>query len=56
MATSSLAKSFVLKTKKETANFVKLFSEQENQKPLKDVHIRTLSQEHLIKLIHAKRK
>lgn len=56
MATSSLAKSFVIKTKKEAGNFVKLFSEQENQSSLKDVNIITLSQERLVELINAKRK
>lgn len=56
MATSSLSKSFVINKKKEASNFVKLFSESNNEKPLKDVAVISLSQERLKELIHAQRK
>jgi len=57
MATSSLTKSFVIKSKVEASNFVKLFSDSEkNQKPLNNVNVVTLSQEKLKELINGKRK
>lgn len=56
MATSSLKKSFVISSKKEASNFVKLFTEQEKNPPLRDVNIEILSKEKLKELINASRK
>lgn len=56
MATSSLKKSFVISSKKEASNFVKLFAEQEKNPPLRDVNIKILSKDKLKELINASRK
>ena len=36
MATSSLSKSFIIKTKSKAKNFVRLFTEQDKNPPLRD--------------------
>ena len=51
MATSSLSKSFVIKTKTEAKNFVKLFTEQDKNPPLRDVNVIPVSKERLKKFI-----
>lgn len=56
MATSSLYKSFVIKTKAEAKNFVKLFIDQEKNPPLKDVNVVPISKERLKELLNASRK
>ena len=56
MATSSLKQSFVISSKKGASNFVKLFTEQEKNPPLRDVNIEILSKEKLKELINASRK
>lgn len=56
MATSSLSKSFVIKTKTEAKNFVKLFTEQDKNPPLRDVNVIPVSKDRLKELINASRK
>ena len=56
MATSSLSKSFVIKTKTEAKNFVKLFTEQSKNPPLRDVNVIPVSKERLKDLINASKK
>ncbi len=56
MATSSLSKSFVIKTKTEAKNFVKLFIDQEKNPPLRDVNVIPVSKERLKELINASRE
>ena len=56
MATSSLSKSFVIKTKTEAKNFVKLFTEKDKNPPLRDVDVIPVSKERLKELINASRK
>ena len=56
MATSSLTKSFVIDSKKEASNFVKLISEYDKAEPLKDVSVTILSPDRLKEIINATRK
>lgn len=56
MATSSLSRSFVIKTKTEAKNFVKLFTEQDKNPPLRDVNVVPVSKDRLKELINASRK
>ena len=56
MATSSLSKSFVIKTKTEAKNFVKLFTEQSKNPPLRDVNVIPVSKERLKDFSNASKK
>jgi hypothetical protein len=56
MATSSLKKSFIIRSKKEADAFVKLFADSLKNPPqtIKEVGVSTISREQMARIINAK--
>lgn len=56
MATSSITKSFVIKTRTEARNFVKLFAESEKVQTLNEVKSSTVTLDKLKEIINGTKK